>query len=274
MQPVSDKNSYKNSRVYGEPPFRIAVLHGGPGAGGEMAPVARELASNWSILEPIQTATSLEGQIKELRTVLKGKASLPVSVIGHSWGAWLGFILAARYPTLVKKLILVSSGPYETKYLTMLQESRFARLTQKERAEFQSLVTDLSRAESEYKDEQLARLGALASKADNYDPLVDAKEGADLVGPRGDIFQRVWASAAKMRETGELLELAEDIRCPVVAIHGDYDPHPAEGVEAPLSRALEDFRFVLIENCGHTPWIERQAREKFYTILREVVGEA
>ena len=35
----------KNLRTYGEAPFNIAVIHGGPGAAGEMAPVARELAS-------------------------------------------------------------------------------------------------------------------------------------------------------------------------------------------------------------------------------------
>ncbi|NBD34478.1 MAG: alpha/beta hydrolase, partial [Chloroflexi bacterium] len=34
-------------RTYGHPPFDVAVIHGGPGAGGEMAPVAHELAPAW-----------------------------------------------------------------------------------------------------------------------------------------------------------------------------------------------------------------------------------
>jgi pimeloyl-ACP methyl ester carboxylesterase len=57
----------------------------------------------------------------------------------------------------------------------------------------------------------------------------------------------------------------------VIAIHGDYDPHPAEGVQKPLSSVLRDFRFVLLEKCGHTPWLERQARESFYHILKEEI---
>jgi len=65
------------------------------------------------------------------------------------------------------------------------------------------------------------------------------------------------------------LELGKRIECPVVAIHGNYDPHPAEGVERPLSAVLNNFRFVLLEKCGHSPWIERQAKEKFYEILEE-----
>ena len=60
----------RNLRRYGKAPFNVAVIHGGPGAVGEMAPVARELASGWGVLEPLQTATSLEGQIEELRAVL------------------------------------------------------------------------------------------------------------------------------------------------------------------------------------------------------------
>ncbi len=44
-----------NIRKYGNPPFSVAVIHGGPGAPGEMAPVARELSSRWGVLEPLQT---------------------------------------------------------------------------------------------------------------------------------------------------------------------------------------------------------------------------
>ncbi len=49
----------KNLRKYGEAPFKVAVIHGGPGAPGEMAPVARELSSVSGVLEPLQTATTI-----------------------------------------------------------------------------------------------------------------------------------------------------------------------------------------------------------------------
>ena len=61
----------KNLRTYGKAPFNVAIIHGGPGVAGEMAPVARELASDWGVLEPLQTAALLEGQIEELKTVLE-----------------------------------------------------------------------------------------------------------------------------------------------------------------------------------------------------------
>ena len=53
----------KSPRAYGKPPFNVAVIHGGPGVAGEMAGVACELAFGWGVLEPLQTAKSLEGEI-------------------------------------------------------------------------------------------------------------------------------------------------------------------------------------------------------------------
>ena len=46
----------QNLRTYGMPPFDVAVLHGGPGTAGGMAPLARELALRHGVLEPLQTS--------------------------------------------------------------------------------------------------------------------------------------------------------------------------------------------------------------------------
>ena len=56
-------------RTYGKAPFRVAVLHGGPGAPGGMAPVAKELSKKYGVLEPLQYANSLQGQIQELESI-------------------------------------------------------------------------------------------------------------------------------------------------------------------------------------------------------------
>jgi pimeloyl-ACP methyl ester carboxylesterase len=255
----------KNLRIYGKSPFSLAVIHGGPGAAGEMAPVAHELASERGILEPLQTATSLKGQVEELKTVLEKKGDFPVTLIGFSWGAWLSFIFTANYSECVKKLILVGSGPYEEKYTARILETRLNRLNKKDRSEVKSLLGVLDDPEDEDKNKVFTRLGALFSKADAYDPIIYESEVIDC---RVDIFQRVWKDAEKLRKNGKLLELGKHIKCPVVAIHGDYDPHPAEGVQKPLSVILKRFRFILLSNCGHKPWIEKQARGEFFRILK------
>jgi len=258
----------KNLRIYGKEPFQIAVIHGGPGAGGEMASVARELSTDWGVLEPIQTATTLTGQVDELRLVLENHAQLPIILVGYSWGAWLSFILAARFPEIVEKLILVSSGPFKKEYVETLRTTRFDRLNQEEKAEFNTISSALGTPETKDKDTLLVRLGELASKADLFDPILEESNSADLIGPRGDIFSGVWQEAAEMRKNGTLLNLGKLIQCPVTAIHGDFDPHPAEGVLKPLTGVIKNFRFILLKDCGHTPWRERLAKDEFYDRIR------
>jgi pimeloyl-ACP methyl ester carboxylesterase len=253
-------------RRYGSPPFNIAVIHGGPGAPGEMGPVARELASDWSILEPFQTAGTVEGQVEELRAVLDEEGDLPVYLIGFSWGAWLSFILAATHPAYVKKLILIGSGPFEEKYAARIMETRLDRLNQEEKAEVLSLMDFLNDPAIENRDSLMGRFGALISRADSYDPLPHEDEVFEC---QYDIYQSAWEDARSLRQSGELLECASKVECPVVAIHGEYDPHPSEGVRVPLATILRGFRFIQLAKCGHCPWIERNAKDEFYKHLRE-----
>lgn len=258
----------KNLRKYGKKPFNVAVIHGGPGAPGEMAPVARELSSFRGVLEPLQTATTLEGQVQELKAVLEKNGALPVILVGFSWGAMLSFIFTARYPSLVKKLILIASGAYEEKYAANIMKTRLSRLSEEESEEVLFLSETLYNPATTDKNTPMARLGKLISKADSYDPL---PYDSEILEYQYNIYQSVWEQARELRSSGELLELGKRIQCPVIAIHGDYDPHLSEGVKNSLSRILKDFSFVLLEKCGHYPWLERSARDKFYHILKKEI---
>ncbi len=260
----------KNPRTYGNPPFNVALVHGGPGAVGEMAPVARTLAPDYGILEPLQTQFTLDGQVDELRTILNKHADSPVILVGFSWGAWLSYIVTANYPGLVNKLILISCGPFEHQYVSQIQDIRLSRLSDDEQDEYNLIIDRLSDLHVGGKARIFARLGQLAAKVDHYDPVQNELLEGDMPEHPGDgnIFHQVLREAQEMRERGELLELAGQIRCPVVAIHGDYDPHPAVGVIEPLTSRLEDFWFVIMDRCGHKPWIERQAGDRFYEILK------
>ncbi len=256
----------KNPRKYGKSPFSIAVIHGGPGAPGEMAPVARELSTLFGVLEPLQTAASLERQVEELYDILQKNGYMPVTLIGWSWGAMLGFITAARHPSVVKRLILVGSAVFEKKYAADITKTRLSRLSGKDKNEVRELSGILNNPSSGNKDTLMLRLGKLLSGADSYDPILHKDE---ILECRYHIFRSVWEDAQMLRDSGKLLELGKQIKCPVTAIHGDYDPHPAAGIRKPLERVLEDFKFILIEKCGHYPWFEKSARDRFYRILKK-----
>ena len=255
-----------NPRKYGSPPFTAAVIHGGPGAPGTMAPVARILSVNTGIVEPLQTADFLEGQVQELKALLRKSGSRPMTLIGSSWGAMLAFIFAAHFPGQVKKLLLVGSGPFEESYAENLMDVRLSRLQPGERDKALLLITILADGNPREKDNALHQLGGLFTRTDAYNPITLDTE---VIEVKYRIYEKVWAQAQDLRATGQLLKMGKSISCPVVAIHGDYDPHPAAGIKIPLEKVLTHFKFIQLEHCGHLPWIEKEAREPFFNILAE-----
>jgi pimeloyl-ACP methyl ester carboxylesterase len=239
-----------------------------------MAPVARALALRWGVTEPLQTAATLQGQVEELKDAIETHADPPVMLVGFSWGAWLGYLLAAQHPTLALKLVLVGSGPYTAAYAAQITQTRMSRLDEAERAEMRSILALLAVPEVGDTRAAFARLGELAHKTDTVDPLdVPQTPGANDGLPRLDPADaaRVLAEAQAMRASGALLAAGRRVRCPVVAIHGAADPHPVEGVRGPLSGVVAHFTCHVLARCGHKPWVERQARDEFYRILEQAL---
>ncbi|HEY3250278.1 MAG TPA: alpha/beta hydrolase [Ignavibacteria bacterium] len=254
----------KNVRLYGNSPYNIAVLHGGPGAAGEMAPVAKSLAAKFGVLEPLQTEKSVYGQIQELHSQINEFGELPITLIGYSWGAWLAYMFASLYPDIVKKLILVSAPAFEEKYSADIFNERLKRLSAAEQEETLKLRELIKDPENINLNNDFERFGELISKADSFDELPD-RETVITFNP--EVHQLVWSQAHTLRINGKIIEFAALIKCPVVAIHGTHDPHLVDGVKLPLSAALTNFRLVLLEKCGHTPWREKYVRDKFFEVL-------
>ena len=254
-------------RMYGQAPYRIAVIHGGPGAPGGMKPVAKKLSQRYGVLEPLQSADTIDGQIAELKGVLAQHLDMPAILIGHSWGAWLSFLFAAKHPKIVKKLILIASGAFDARYVEAMNIKRTTQLTEEENARKDNLLRQLC-SESAVNKDVLREFGELMSKADAYAP-VNIKN--DILDFKPDVFCNCMAELNHMRGSGELLNIGRDITCPVIAIHGKDDSHPPEGVRKPLADVIKDFTFIQLDKCGHSPWNEKYAKHQFYKILTDAL---
>ncbi|MEP6020667.1 MAG: alpha/beta hydrolase [Paracoccaceae bacterium] len=251
-------------RQYGDIPSRVVVLHGGPGGAGEVEPLARELGNRGhAVLEPFQTRQTVGGQVDELGSQIERFCTPPVTVIGWSWGAWLGCLFAAKYGMLVRTLILVGSGPFEARYSDAIKATKNIRLTNDQRVEMSKLRP------KDGDPTEVARFIALSDLADTY-----ARDTSHqpLVSFDRAIHAAVWPEADDMRKSGALLDAVSSIRCPVVALHGEYDPRPSEGVRVPLQTALPSADFVQLERCGHKPWQETFAKANFYRLLENAIA--
>lgn len=251
-------------RFHGAAPFRAAAIHGGPGAPGSAAGLARLMAHWCGTLEPFQTGNSIAEQIEELAGQLRAHARLPVTLAGHSWGAWLSALTAERYPELISGLILIGCPPLEERFVPCIASRRRARLAPEEREEFDRLLTALERDEENAPDRMLRRLGGLTEKADSRELLPETDSSLPV---NGEQYASIWSEAAELRRSGELLRRFRSLRTPVVLIQGEMDPHPAEGVTEPLRGSGVAFRCRLLPECGHTPWRERFAAAAFRRLL-------
>jgi pimeloyl-ACP methyl ester carboxylesterase len=252
-------------RKYGQAPRRVCVIHGGPGAPGSLAPLAEELSKHAGILEPFQTAGSIKGQLDELDDIIEEAADKPVILIGHSWGAWLSLLYTASFPGKVIKLVLAGSGPLTEDYVSQVSATRIKRLSEAEKTRLRELEQMLTDPYVTVKARLMREYSVLMYKTDSYDPLPFQDS---CIAYQPEILLSVWSEAAEIRRNGRLLAQADAITCPVVIIHGDYDPHPWQGVVNPLKGRIRDVTCIRLKHCGHEPWHEKQARDKFFNFLK------
>ncbi len=248
-------------RRYGDSPYNTVVIHGGPGAAGEMAPVAVELAKSQGVLEPLFTGRSIAAQIAELNGAL-AQCDGPVTLIGHSWGAWLALLYASGNAQSCAQVVLVGCPPPNEKDAAGINEARLLRLSAADRDKVVDITAFLDAPDGD-KDSLFSRLGQLINRADTYDPVDDP---APLVDYSYETFAAVWPEAVALRRSGRLRSAFNDLKPPVLAIQGDYDPHPASAIDAAVA-PLPNARFVRLDRCGHTPWREKQARTGFFNLI-------
>lgn len=254
----------QTSRTYGKAPYKIVFLHGGPGIPGYLKPLCEQASGKAGVLEVLNCGDSVNDQVFEVYEEMLRHCDLPVALVGHSWGAWLGWIFASKYPELVKKLILIGSGPFEQRHAGEIMRTRMKRLEEADQQTLKQLSAAMENAAPEQASDLFRKMGRTISKADHFDPVEHEDEILDY---QYHVYKMVWPEAEKLRISGALLKMAGSISCPVVAFHGNYDPHPFQGVYIPLKKNLKDFRMHIIDKCGHYPWLEKQSAGDFLTKL-------
>jgi pimeloyl-ACP methyl ester carboxylesterase len=182
----------------------------------------------------------------------------------------LAYLTAAAVPALVSKLIMIGSASFDADDARQITQRRLERLSAADQAEAVELLEEFGRDDDAMDAARMARLDMLFTIADHCAPLDVPSE---VIEYQHDVNRSVWGDATALRASGELAERGGSIGCPVVVMHGDYDPHPLDGVVRPLSSVIRNLRVVVLERCGHLPWMERHASERFWALLDgELVG--
>lgn len=254
-------------RRYGQSGAWVVLVHGGPGVPGYLAPVARELSSEFRVIEPFQRGggegpVTVGVHIADLREVIGDTCGGGrVLVVGHSWGAMLALAYAAVHGDTVAGLVLVGCGTFDVQ----ARERMNATLRQRGGVDLLDRLRRLSE-ESPDANEGLRAVGRLLEPVFSYDLLPHEDEGEPC---DARAHHESWSDMLRLQGEGVYPASFAGIRVPAIMFHGTVDPHPGEMIYEGLRRFMPQLEYRSWERCGHYPWLEREARDEFYLALRE-----
>ena len=253
------------ARVYGAAGTWLTVLHGGPGAPGHLAPVARALADRFRILEPFerhsgQVELSVALHVGDVADAIRRHAAMEATaLLGFSSGAITALACAAAYPAQVTGVVLVGSATMDAASREEFRANLAARSSDVARHELQR-ATSIADGNARLRLQRAATLAAYF-----VDPIGTDTEEVWLDGPGHD---ETWRDMLRLQESGRHPAAFAAIRVPVLMIHGAEDPHPGRSIRASLARYIPHVEYCELQRCGHYPWLERAARAEFLMTLR------
>jgi pimeloyl-ACP methyl ester carboxylesterase len=252
-------------REYGQSGPRVIVLHGGPGAAGHMAPVARGLEGSYRVIEPFQRGSggerlSVARHVADLYEIITVYApgSHP-ALIGASWGAMLALAYAAAHPRLTGSLILVGCGTFDPGASAALHRTIAERMTDDIRARLQ--CADKLDPDQRLKARAEAMLPLCARD------LLASPHEDDHIDARAN--HETWDDMLRLQTEGIYPAAFAAIKIPVLMIHGSYDPHPGRLIFESLRPYLPQLEYRELERCGHYPWLERATADPFFSLARD-----
>lgn len=255
-------------RTYGSSGPMVIVLHGGPAAVGEAAPLARGLADSFRVLEPWQRGSggerlSVSRHVADLHEVVLacGLDARP-ALVGESWGAMLALAYAAAHPEAAGPIVLIGCGTFDPGARKRMQANLAQRMDEE-------LRQRLERLSEEYPDlsEQLRKRHELTESLYLFDPIaLEPKE--ELLPFDMRAHTETWDDMLRLQKEEVYPAAFAAIGSPVLMLHGDYDPHPGRMIRASLEPYLPHLEYHEWERCGHQPWRERAICAEFFAVLR------
>ncbi|MGA9362973.1 MAG: alpha/beta hydrolase [Bacteroidota bacterium] len=252
-------------RSYGTTGPYVVLSHGGPGAPGHMAPVARSLASRFRVLEPLQRGSgsvplTVDLHVKDLHEVIQSiDNSEPLFLAGSSWGAMLALAYTAAHPARVDGLVLIGCGTFDIASRARFEANLQERTDDQLRARMQRLNVEIVDP-----DERLRLKADLLSPLYSHDLITTDSENGRV---DAQAFKETWKDMLRLQHAGVYPAAFNSIKAPVLMIHGAYDPHPGRMIRDSLAPYLPQLEYIELEDCGHYPWLERKAREEFFACL-------
>jgi pimeloyl-[acyl-carrier protein] methyl ester esterase len=187
-------------------------------------------------------------------------ATLPdaTAVCGWSLGGMVALALAARHPHKVARLVLVATNP-----VFVSRPDWPHGLASEVLAEFAWALGE------DYKATLLRFLSLQARGGDQARAVIERLRSSVFL--RGEPAPAVLAAGLDLLREVDLRRLIEQVRCPVLVVHGAYDMVCPTGAGRWLAENLPDARLALHERAAHAPFLSHP--DWFVAALRGFLHE-
>lgn len=256
-------------RVVGTGRDTIFVMHGGPGFGSDyLVPDLLPLAAHHTLVFVDQrnaghstlltdtVALNAARLVDDLEAVRRHFRVDQLTLLGHSWGGLLSGLYATRYPTRVKRLLLLAAvAPVAS---AMNGFAPMARIDSSANAD---RVRNLARFRAGAPDTTKACWDYYAIWARGYfaTPVSARRMWGDMCHVPVDAMLRS-NSGYPSQSLGawDLRATLAAVKAPVLVLHGDADPLPLTAARA-WHAALPNARLLIVPGAAHMPQVDRPA---------------
>ncbi|MBR9727957.1 alpha/beta fold hydrolase [Shewanella intestini] len=254
---------FVNTVGAGEP---ILFLHGGPGCCHDfIAPFFTPLTehhqviyydqigcgqSNWDIDFDYKIAYELE--VIEAIRIAHGLDK--ITVVGESWGTYLGLQYASRFGQHIHQLILLSSVGYNLKHLHQFGEVLASKITAEDN---QLLERYQAQQQQGVIDEHTAN--KLSQDVLNYYYLFDKNNTTKLTDQVINFDQNQRAVAQCDAEIDFIEHQEKLAQVDIYMYQGEADIMSAQIIAAQLVPQIKPTKFTPVAKCGHWIYLEQSA---------------
>lgn len=192
--------------------------------------------------------------LNDIEAIRKDLGVEKVTLIGHSWGAFLAMNYAIQYPDSVNKLVLLSSMPASKEEFDQFITVIMGRLApiHKELEEIES-TESYKAGDPDTVEKQMKTVFTPYFFNPNDVKYVNFRLTREAFLNGSQVFKLLCEEV--FFKPYDLYPQLANVKAPTLVLHGDYDPIPAEFAEH-VAKTIPNARFVKFVNCGHFPYAE------------------
>jgi len=255
----------------------VILLHGLGGDGSRWGPNIEPLAQSFHVFALDQIgfgqsdkplANYHTGMLAEfLVDFIKAVGLQKASLVGNSMGASVALYTAAKFPSVVDKIVLADGGGFRASSPRSADASRGSGDASQPPAPMSPEAQRRRQLQNGVTREETREFFKILfhDKSLVTDKMVDDQLAMRL---------RSAFTITKMQEAGVRGSLSEDevrgVKAPTLIVWGKYDELANPSGADRLASTIPGSKKVIVDNCGHMPQIEKAS--EFNQLMREFLG--